>query len=507
MRYAEIGWKKLLVRRKGFLLQIAIMITWGIMMALLVEKTLLKPEALKITPALAKERIRAGEGWWGVYWQGEKIGYAVSVQEQKEEKISVKERVWLKLSLLGVPQNIEQILEYRVNRNLALDSFDFSLKSGLVQFRLVGRMEDLPSRPGKRLRLEVHSGGQERQEEIVLKETPYILGQTKLHLLSQGLEVGKKYRLPVFDPSTLSNAEMIAEVEGLERLNVGGEERELYRIGQEFRGIVAKSWMDRNGEIWREESPLGLVLVRESKNVALHKNWNSAKMVDLIALTAVPVNREIQNPRAVRYLRARLHLPTMSGLKIEGERQTQSGNEVVIHKEAFPPATLEAKPLKAEERIKALEATPFIQSNDPQIRRQAEAITEGVKDAPERVVRIADWVFRSVEKRPVVSIPSAVEVLRQKVGDCNEHAVLFTALARAAGIPTHIQAGIIYMEGKFYYHAWAQVYLGTWVAVDPLLNQVPADATHIRLAEGDLDRQLDIVRTIGRLKVEILEVH
>lgn len=443
----------------------------------------------------------------GVYWQGEKIGYAVSLQEQKEEKISVKERVWLKLSLLGVPQNIEQILEYRVNQNLALDSFDFSLKSGLVQFRLVGRMEDLPSRPGKRLRLAVHSGGKERQEEILLKETPYILGQTKLHLLSQGLEVGKKYRLPVFDPSTLGNAEMIAEVEGLERLNVGGEERELYRIGQEFRGIVAKSWMDRNGEIWREESPLGLVLVRESKNVALHKNWNPAKMVDLIALTAVPVNQEIQNPRAVQYLRARLHLPTMSGLKIEGERQTHSGNEVVVRKEAFPPATLEAKPLKAEERIKALEATPFIQSNDPQIKRQAEAITEGVKDAPERVVRIAAWVFRSVEKRPVVSIPSAVEVLRQKVGDCNEHAVLFTALARAAGIPTHIQAGIIYMEGKFYYHAWAQVYLGTWVAVDPLLNQVPADATHIRLVEGDLDKQLDIVRIIGRLKVEILEVH
>jgi len=197
----------------------------------------------------------------------------------------------------------------------------------------------------------------------------------------------------------------------------------------------------------------------------------------------------------------------MSGLKIDGERQSQNGNEVVVRKEAFPPATLEPKPLKAEERIKALEATPFIQSNDPQIMRQAEAITEGGKDAPERVVRIADWVFRSVEKRPVVSIPSAVEVLRQRVGDCNEHAVLFTALARAAGIPTIIQAGIIYMEGKFYYHAWAQVYLGTWVAVDPLLNQVPADATHIRLAEGDLDKQLDIVRTIGRLKVEILEVH
>ena len=107
----------------------------------------------------------------------------------------------------------------------------------------------------------------------------------------------------------------------------------------------------------------------------------------------------------------------------------------------------------------------------------------------------------------MVSIPSAVEVLRQKAGDCNEHAVLFTALARSLGIPANIQAGIIYQEGHFFYHAWAQVYLGAWVAVDPLLNQIPADATHIRLVTGDLDQQVDIVKIIGRLKVEILEVH
>jgi len=57
----KIGWRERLTRRKGILLQIAIVITWMVMMALLVERTLLKPEALKITPALAKERVKAGE--------------------------------------------------------------------------------------------------------------------------------------------------------------------------------------------------------------------------------------------------------------------------------------------------------------------------------------------------------------------------------------------------------------------------------------------------------------
>jgi len=119
---------------------------------------------------------------------------------------------------------------------------------------------------------------------------------------------------------------------------------------------------------------------------------------------------------------------------------------------------------------------------------------------------VAAWVYGEVEKRPVVSIPSAIEVLHQKMGDCNEHAVLFTALVRALGIPAHMQAGILYQDGKFFYHAWAKVYLGVWVSVDPVLNQVPADATHICLVEGDLDRQLDILRMMGRRKVEVLEV-
>ncbi|MDO9211748.1 MAG: hypothetical protein Q7V48_13535, partial [Deltaproteobacteria bacterium] len=70
MSWSGSWWKKLLIRRGGFLLQIAIVTTWVVMMGLLVERTLLKPEALKITPALAKERVKAGEDWWGVYWQG-----------------------------------------------------------------------------------------------------------------------------------------------------------------------------------------------------------------------------------------------------------------------------------------------------------------------------------------------------------------------------------------------------------------------------------------------------
>ncbi|MBW2092360.1 MAG: transglutaminase domain-containing protein [Deltaproteobacteria bacterium] len=105
-----------------------------------------------------------------------------------------------------------------------------------------------------------------------------------------------------------------------------------------------------------------------------------------------------------------------------------------------------------------------------------------------------------------MSVPSAVDVLKTKVGDCNEHAVLAAALLRSAGVPARIVAGVLYFEDRFYYHAWVEAYWGRWMAVDPVLGQIPADATHIRFLTGGLKRQTEMVRVIGRLEINILEV-
>jgi len=82
--------------------------------------------------------------------------------------------------------------------------------------------------------------------------------------------------------------------------------------------------------------------------------------------------------------------------------------------------------------------------------------------------------------------------------------MLFVALARAAGLPARPVAGLLYLDGRYYYHAWPEVYLGDWVAVDPTFDQFPADAAHLRLAVGSLARQIELARLIGTLKLEAL---
>jgi transglutaminase-like putative cysteine protease len=91
------------------------------------------------------------------------------------------------------------------------------------------------------------------------------------------------------------------------------------------------------------------------------------------------------------------------------------------------------------------------------------------------------------------------------MGDCNEHAMLLAAMARAAKIPARVEAGLVYLKGRFYYHAWNLVYLGRWVSVDALFGQLPADVTHVRLVTGSQQQQLDLIGLIGKIKIDVVD--
>ncbi len=113
-----------------------------------------------------------------------------------------------------------------------------------------------------------------------------------------------------------------------------------------------------------------------------------------------------------------------------------------------------------------------------------------------------------------MSLPSALEVLRTKIGDCNEHTVLYVAMARALRIPARIAVGLVHVHGAFYFHAWAEVYFaatpreGLWFPVDPTLDQFPADATHFAIARGGLERQAAVLALLGqaRIRIDTLEL-
>jgi transglutaminase-like putative cysteine protease len=246
------------------------------------------------------------------------------------------------------------------------------------------------------------------------------------------------------------------------------------------------------------------MMLKESKTDALTENWGETTK-DLIAASAIPVKRPIMiaDPS---YLKVRIKNINLDEFNLSSHRQKRSENVLEITREQLSVGTSYTIPFTPQGDMKPyLTPTAFLQSTDKTLIEKAQEIVGSERDALEAVTRIKEWVYRTIEKKPTLSIPSALDVLRVKVGDCNEHSTLFVALCRAVGIPSRLCAGIVYNQGSFYYHAWADVFVGRWVSVDPTMDQLPVDATHVCFVKGGLDKQLEIIKLIGVVTLEVME--
>jgi transglutaminase-like putative cysteine protease len=472
-----------------------ILLFWFIMLGLLIERTYIRPSSVIALDVITEEGVRATDEWFGIYQQGKKIGYAHSRTIPEAETYHLYEESEMDILALGSVQRVKTIINSYTTKNFLLKYFDFMLQSDMTTMKIKGAVIK------KQLVLDIDTGGQTRTEKIQLASPPYLSPNIKPAILLMGLETGKTYRFPLFNPATMSTEETTISVESKDRIKIGDTEKTIYKMKESFQGMETTSWITQDGETIKEESALGYSLLKESKAEAMKRD-KGGPIVDIITLTMIPSD-PIKDPSRVTYLRARLKGVPLQGFQLDNDRQTLKSDVIEIRKEDYPTAY--RLPYTGKEQTEYLLPNALIQSDDKKIIDQASKILAGEKNAYASAKKLNEWVYSAIEKKPVISIPSALEVLKQREGDCNEHTALYTALARAVGIPTRMAAGIVYMENGFYYHAWPEVWVGHWMPVDPTFNQFPADATHIRFTTGNLDRQSDIIRLVGKLKVEVLE--
>ena len=491
---------------------ILILVAWVVSMGALVNKSYLHEASTNLATDLA--RYGSNAAWRGVYYRGDKIGFTVSQTVPTDDGFELQEDGRLQMSLLGAATAAAIHTVARVDASFALRSFEFSLDSGTGAIVVRGRAELIPNGiPGARLVIDITSGGSTRSETRDLPEAP-VLSLNFSRLLAGGhLAAGSRQQWTIFDPATLRSAPVTVEIGDREMVrNTGERPIPAFRVEMEYLGLHTTSWITDTGDVVREESPLGLITVRESSDRAQSLAVPGRVQTDLLqAAAVVPAMRQrIDEPRDVRLLRLELDGADLTNGDLQGAGQTVTGSTI----ELSDPQSLQAGP--ADPDIgRYLKPELFIESDAPEIIAEAEKAVAGVQGARARAERLTRYVNALLDKKPTVSLPSARDVLRTKVGDCNEHTALYVAMARSLGIPSRIAVGLVYVRGitgAFYYHAWPEVYIdegsgrGLWLPVDPTLNEFPADATHLRLARGGLDKQAAILPLIGRLKMTVLDM-
>ncbi len=363
---------------------------------------------------------------------------------------------------------------------------------------------------GLQLLLEVRTGGEVQNRTVKLEQIPDISLTFKQRVLATHPAVGDEIEVPYFDPASLANQTLQVKVVGTGEATVNGKKIPTFTLEASYHGLKSTAVVTEDGRTLEETNALGMSLRRESREEAMNGGWSPGQAaVDIIALSAVPLEEAIPHARTTTHLRAVL---SGGGVEVLLGRPDEKGKPGEVTVDIPPRATWKtyAIPMMDPRFSRELEATPLIQKDDPKLAGVARSIIGDTLKAEDAAALINAWVHERLKKVPVMGVPSALDVLASGQGDCNEHTTLFTALARAVGIPTRMAAGVVYSEEigggpAFYYHAWPEVYLGEWVPLDPTFGQFPADATHIKLVEGDLEDQLSMLRVVGNLQIDVRE--
>jgi hypothetical protein len=444
--------------------------------------------------------------WMLITFKGSRIGYSHTVVDSDEANVArtiqLSNRTVLRLKIMERPQLV------RVEAHAALDAlhhlqtFEFILSTHGYVVELKGQRAE-----GNRFTVNLRTGGSEQTLAVDIPDDA-MLYSPMTEMAVRQLEPGRALRVKTFNPATMTSDEVLVKALRRETLTLAAGPRDAILLSAAFHGMEVKSWIDRDGQILRQETPFGWIMETCTPAEALKVDLASEPAADLLSTLAVPSTRPIAQPREARRLRLRLHGPALDGMVLATRRQTidrraPDAIDLTLTADTLPDMAAASQP--ADPALQTyLAPSPFLQADDPAIRKQARALTAGA-DHPVRAAQaIFDWVYRNVRKAPTVSLPSAADVLRQMEGDCNEHTYLFVALARAAGIPAKVMVGLVYHEGSFYYHAWPAVFLGRWTEMDPTLGEPGVDATHIALLEGELADQMKLMGVLGRLQIEVL---
>ena len=436
--------------------------------------------------------------WYNVELNRNKIGYAMMSYNKSSLGYVFKDYSLLRMPMAGVMREVLLDFYAVVDQDFSIKSFTFGLASGEYTTDIFGGVQ------GGSLELDVRTDGEPTHLSIPVTEGIYLPGMVPFLLATKGFPEGG-FSLTSFDPFALSMGKMTVNVGLKERVRTDEGRFEAYRVIIDNGGMTTTMFIQDDGTVIKEIEAAGMEMYLTSRELALdipeiNPQW------DILKSLAVGVDRELDNPREAEYMKVELEGIEPAGFILSSDFQNLISDKPPIIEVSSTPCSYKTSDAATEELDKYIKPEPFVQSDDERIIRQAKLITKGIDNINNQAEAIANWVHDNVEKDYAISLPSAVDVLRVRRGDCNEHTALYTALARAVGIPTKICMGIVYNEGMFYYHAWPAVYLDNcWQAFDPTIGQIHADATHIMLLQGSYESQASLMRIVGKLKVKVLE--
>ncbi len=481
------------------LLRLAVTLSITIFMSACSRHESPSPEHIPLPPA-------ASDVWYGAYIGGQRVGYMRQrTQPADGGGMTIYTENFISMRSLDHPISIRTIESIESTVDFKPIRYFQSLDAGVGQsYRVRGeRLND------RLFTVKSTSAGRLLKEKTIdLNDITFPQLADQL-IRSETLAVGKSWTFQVLNPVDFLPIRILISVDTLTILNVSGLARPVFQVTARLGSVDVVSYVD-TGQIdpYRIEMPgLGLQYRMEDKSAAEKISVNAPADIDLAYFSAVipsggtfPAGPAGRPEDSANRVRVRLSQISPADLALHGDFQivrseSPAGVELELRR---PEGSLLGAP-PADTRSLAGDSPAW----SPEILRLT---AQFHRASPADFSRDAiDWMQKHIRQVPTSMVPSAADVLEIKQGDCNEFSALFHALATAAGFPCKIVSGVIYMDGRYFYHSWNELLAGrTWVPVDPIMDEIPASVRHIKLVEGDFSASWKLAGVVRKLQIEIL---
>jgi transglutaminase-like putative cysteine protease len=488
----------------------------------LIRREYFRPQVERL--AEAAMRVAPGASFFAVTQGSRHIGFASTTVDTGTTEITVRDYLVADLPVGGRTHRATARTSVNLTRGFRVRDFTFDLVAGAGPIKATGKVDG-----DSVVTLIVSAGSAKPDTQRIAVQGPVLL-PTLIPLavaLGGTPEVGQKVTLPILDPVAMTARPLVLTIDA-ETLFVVHDSASIDAEAGRWEGALPDTvrawhivptgattfqpaWVDEQGRVV-ESTQFGSLTLRRTAYELAFENWRlesrrGAPVTsdrDILEMTAIAANKRVT--RGVPRLRVRLGGVDLSGFDLDGGRQTLRGDTLTVTRERLE--RMPAYRLSSADRRRFPRETspePLIESREPSLAFEAARVVGSDRTALVVAQRLNSWVHETLEKKITFGIPSALQVLRARSGDCNEHTQLYVAMARAVGLPARVATGLAYIDRKFYYHAWPEVFVGEWIAVDPTLGQFPANAGHLRFAVGGLGRQIDLLRLIGNLEIHVIQ--
>jgi hypothetical protein len=363
------------------------------------------------------------------------------------------------------------------------------------------------------LQVKIRNAGRERDQRVALDGPLFPASAMAFYPITRGLALRRAYRYRVYSSETQRVLDVEQRVRAYEKsdLFLG----DAFRVQTAALGHGSTTWIDARGQPLLEMALNGVMISAlegesEAKRYLALAALN--KRETLVSFSLVTPDHALVRPRETRRLTVVLSGAPWPPPSDDRQRcaasHAGSGPRAGSSRETVWTCTIRVggTAASAGDDQAHLQPSVTVPSDARLVQDTAAAIAGEGGDAEQRIESLLAWIGTNIRRTPVDAF-SALDVLERREAECQGHAYLFAALARSLGIPTRVVNGLTYSEQfhGFLYHTWVESRLGAqWQAIDPTFGQRQADATHLKLLEGESTGDLlPLVEWMGKVSLRV----